>query len=76
MDWIQVNGNWIKTPEKDPDIPPDTLEEDPDIPKNKSAEETMIIPPRKRLRKKQRLMPYTSSRKITSQSLIPLHSHQ
>ena len=53
MDWIQVNGNWIKTPEKDPDIPPDTLEEDPDIPKNnKRAEEIMIIPPRKRLRKK------------------------
>ena len=52
MDWIQVNGNWIKTPEKDPDTPPNTLEEDPDIPKKKSAEETMIIPPRKRLRKK------------------------
>ena len=53
MDWIQVNGNWIKNPEKDPDIPPDTLEEGPDIPKNKKrAEEIMTILPRKRLRKK------------------------
>ena len=53
MDWIQVNGNWIKNPGKDPDTPPNILEEDPDIPKeNKNAEETMITPPRKRLRKK------------------------
>ena len=41
-----------KNPEKDPDTPPNTLEEDPDIPRNKRTEETMITPPRKRLRKK------------------------
>ena len=52
MDWIQDNGIWKKNHEKDPDTPPNTLEEDPDIPRNKRAEETTIIPPRKRLRKK------------------------
>ena len=44
MDWIQVNGNWIKTPEKDPDTSPNILEEDPDIPKKKKcAEETFLF---------------------------------
>ena len=88
--WTQTNGIWTRSPEQDPDIPTDLPGQDPEIStdspeltqkrvstENLMANEILITPPLKRLRKKQLPVPCILRRTTTSQLPMPLHSsHQ